>query len=382
MRTTLIINIPEPCHEDWNLMTPKDKGRHCKLCEKTVYDFTDKTDEQIVKTFQSDGNLCGRFKSSQLKRELVLSRKEKNNYLSFVASTLFAFLSIGTQELEAQGKPKELKVDKPKQNKVNGKMATSLFKQKEIVGKITKASDSLPLSGVRVFIKDKKQLDNSPDKGVQADADGIYKIKADVGDTLVFSNGGYVLEERIVSTRSQINVSLSKIHELSVFTLKGTVTTADDGLPLPGASVIVKGTTRGVQTDFDGNYVIEVKPGEILIVSYVGMITTERTVGVNDRINMAMNFNNDLEEVVVGGIMSISYNYPPYSSKEYVSRPYHSKDSYESYKNKMKVRYQTYRKFYKRKREEHREKIKNGQLERSTVGKLLHNITNIFRKKE
>ncbi|WP_370104620.1 carboxypeptidase-like regulatory domain-containing protein, partial [Winogradskyella sp.] len=54
-------------------------------------------------------------------------------------------------------------------------------------------------------------------------------------------------------------------------TVTGTVTTADDGLPLPGASVIVKGTSRGQQTDFDGKYTIQVNTGEVLVISYVGM---------------------------------------------------------------------------------------------------------------
>ena len=32
--------IPNPCHEDWNKMTPEDKGRHCSVCDKVVIDFT------------------------------------------------------------------------------------------------------------------------------------------------------------------------------------------------------------------------------------------------------------------------------------------------------------------------------------------------------
>lgn len=380
MRTALKINIQEPCHEDWNLMSPKEKGRHCSLCEKTVFDFTSKTDEQIIKTFQSEGKLCGRFKSTQLNRELVLSRKEKNNYLSFVASTLFAFLSIGTQEVEAQGKPRELKVDNIKNNKVKGKIATSRFKQKEIVGIVTNSIDSLPLHGTSVFIKGKNPIENNGVKGAQADADGIYKIKANIGDTLVFSYIDYVIEERVISTKSRVNVSLTKNQELSNSIIKGTITTLDDGLPLPGVSIIIKGTTRGAQTDFDGYFEINAKVGEVIVVSYVGLITKETTIGKSNIVDIAMEFEEYLEEFVVGGI--ISYDYVPYSSKEYVSKPYHSKESYRTYKDKMKVRYQTYHNFYKRKREEHRQKIKNGELERSTAGKFLYNITNIFRRKE
>lgn len=82
MRKVININIPEPCHEDWNKMTPVAKGKHCSLCKKTVFDFTAKTDEYIVETFTKNNNICGRFKSTQLKRDLVFSRKERNNYMS------------------------------------------------------------------------------------------------------------------------------------------------------------------------------------------------------------------------------------------------------------------------------------------------------------
>ncbi|WP_299335534.1 carboxypeptidase-like regulatory domain-containing protein [uncultured Psychroserpens sp.] len=380
MRTALKIKIPEPCHEDWNTMTPNQKGRHCASCQKTVHDFTSKTDESIVKALQSGGNLCGRFKSTQLNRELVLSRKEKNNYLSFVASTLFAFLSIGTQDAEAQGEPKRLRVESSKQNMVRGKIAKSLFKQKEITGIVTKSSDGLPLQSTAVSVKSSK---DSKLIIVKTDANGIYKIKANVGDTLIFSYVDHIIEERVISDKSVINVSLTKADESPNFMVSGKVFTLDDGLPLPGASVIVKGTTRGCQTDFDGLYKIEVKPGETLVFSYVGMTDTERVIGVNDKINIAMEFDGTLGEVgmIVAGYV-VSYDYAPYSSKEYVSNPYYNKEGYEDYKAEQQQRTKNYFKFYKRKRKEHREKIKNGEIERTSLGKFLYNIANIFRKKE
>ncbi|WP_026753886.1 SusC/RagA family TonB-linked outer membrane protein [Sediminibacter sp. Hel_I_10] len=84
-------------------------------------------------------------------------------------------------------------------------------------------------------------------------------------------------------------------------TVTGTVTTADNELPLPGASVIVKGTTKGKQTDFDGQYSIEVSQGEVLVISYVGMKTTEIKVGAASVYDVALEYDNALEEVVVVG---------------------------------------------------------------------------------
>jgi TonB-linked SusC/RagA family outer membrane protein len=81
----------------------------------------------------------------------------------------------------------------------------------------------------------------------------------------------------------------------------GTVTTADDGLPLPGANVIVKGTARGAQTDFDGKFTINVNSGDILVISYVGMKDAEIKTGAGSTYNVALKLDNTLDEVVVIG---------------------------------------------------------------------------------
>lgn len=84
-------------------------------------------------------------------------------------------------------------------------------------------------------------------------------------------------------------------------TITGTVTD-QDGLPLPGANVTVKGTTTGAQTDFDGNYSISTAVGNKLVYSYVGQKTVERTVGAASTINVVLEQDAQaLDEVVVVG---------------------------------------------------------------------------------
>lgn len=79
----------------------------------------------------------------------------------------------------------------------------------------------------------------------------------------------------------------------------GTVTD-DGGMPLPGVNVLVKGTTRGVQTDFDGLYSIEASQGEVLVYSFLGMKTQEMTVGTATQYNVVLAPDAaQLEEVVV-----------------------------------------------------------------------------------
>ncbi|MBU2950936.1 TonB-dependent receptor [Tamlana agarivorans] len=92
---------------------------------------------------------------------------------------------------------------------------------------------------------------------------------------------------------------------LSLFAQQKEVTgkvTNKDGVPMPGASVIVKGSKRGAMTDFDGEYSISAQTGEVLSYSYIGMEDKEVTVGAASVINVALNDSNEeLEEIVVVG---------------------------------------------------------------------------------
>lgn len=83
----------------------------------------------------------------------------------------------------------------------------------------------------------------------------------------------------------------------------GTVTMSEDGTPLPGVSVIAKGTTRGTQTDATGKYTLEI-PANIntLVFSFVGVATQEVSVGSRSVVDVAMsNDTRSLNEVVVTG---------------------------------------------------------------------------------
>lgn len=79
----------------------------------------------------------------------------------------------------------------------------------------------------------------------------------------------------------------------------GSVISADDGLPVIGASIVVKGTMVGTVTDYDGNFTLEVPSnGKVLIVSYVGMLTQEVPVSPNVRVVLKSDTQN-LDEIVV-----------------------------------------------------------------------------------
>ena len=80
-------------------------------------------------------------------------------------------------------------------------------------------------------------------------------------------------------------------------TVSGTV--SEENGPLPGASVLIKGTTTGTQTDFDGNYSITANPTDVLVFSYVGYATQEITAGIQSVLNVTLAADNALDEVIV-----------------------------------------------------------------------------------
>jgi TonB-linked SusC/RagA family outer membrane protein len=95
-----------------------------------------------------------------------------------------------------------------------------------------------------------------------------------------------------------MSLSFSYAQERAV---SGTVVDQNN-IPLPGVSVVVVGTTRGTQTDFDGNYTIGVNSNETLRFSYIGQTTIDRVIGTETVINIQMEEDAEtLEEVVVVG---------------------------------------------------------------------------------
>jgi TonB-linked SusC/RagA family outer membrane protein len=109
-------------------------------------------------------------------------------------------------------------------------------------------------------------------------------------------------------------------------TITGTVKD-NTGMPVPGANVLIKNTSNGVQTDFDGKFAIKAKPEDILVASFIGMKTTEVKVGNQSSINIKLEEEgNKLEEVVVVGYgtkkkSDLTGSIVSVGAKEIASRP-------------------------------------------------------------
>ncbi len=106
--------------------------------------------------------------------------------------------------------------------------------------------------------------------------------------------------------RKFLMLILSTVFSLGLFaqevTLSGVVTSADDNQPLPGVTVVVKGTTNGTVTNFDGVYTLKVSGDAVLLFSFVGMKPQEIPVDGRTQVDVVLESDAfDVDEVVVVG---------------------------------------------------------------------------------
>lgn len=120
----------------------------------------------------------------------------------------------------------------------------------------------------------------------------FLRVMMAMGFTLLFTTA--VVVQSQASNSSEIAVPQSA-HEVS-----GVV--SDAGGPLPGVTIMEKGTANGVSSDIDGKYSLTVQPGAVLVFSFVGYKTQEIVVGNQTTINVVMKEDSQMmEEVVVVG---------------------------------------------------------------------------------
>ncbi len=107
---------------------------------------------------------------------------------------------------------------------------------------------------------------------------------------------------KLIGFLSLLFIICIQVSNAQTRTLTGVVTDKNDGLPLPGVSIMIKGTHLGTATDAQGKYMLDVKSSDILEFSFVGMKSQTIPVGDRTLLNVAMeNDAQNLEEVVVTG---------------------------------------------------------------------------------
>ncbi|ARV12963.1 hypothetical protein BTO09_11680 [Gilvibacter sp. SZ-19] len=185
MAKKITLQIPEPCHEDWNKMTPQGLGRHCDSCAKTVVDFTAKSDKFIASYFKKHDNICGRFRSDQLDRPIDLSVRRNAILPPLAASFILPLAMLAASSAYGQESPKQFSRDASYVSLNIGSQKQQAYK--DIKGVVTDTAGN-PLPGVRISILETNDQ-------IQTDNKGTYRLKVQVGHTLRFSSYLYLTEE-------------------------------------------------------------------------------------------------------------------------------------------------------------------------------------------
>lgn len=117
--------------------------------------------------------------------------------------------------------------------------------------------------------------------------------------------------------------------------IRGKVTAADDGSPLPGINVVVKGTSIGTTTGADGSYQIAIDvTNPVLVYTFIGMQTTEVDVGTRNEVDVSMSVDvTQLSEVVVTGYGS-QRNNEPYTPSIELAYPENGSRAFRQYLEK------------------------------------------------
>jgi hypothetical protein len=157
------ISIPEPCHEDWAKMTPKEKGRHCAVCEKVVVDFSKFTDKEIYHYLNENkgAKTCGRFGSNQLDKPIYEKEIKANNWSVFkYAASLF--VGLGTV-LSSKAQAPLDSVQVTEKEKENDKTNRQVI----VTGQVLK--DGTPIPNASITLPDSNI--------VKADSAGYYSFE-------------------------------------------------------------------------------------------------------------------------------------------------------------------------------------------------------------
>lgn len=170
---SITLSISQPCHESWNEMTPADKGRFCLNCQKTVTDFTQLSDTELIELLQSkQASTCGRFLPDQLGRVLTTpitaGDRRRKPFMSIAA--IATALTIATPFAKAANVPEKIQY----QIDEKGEQPVTTSPQQDaagfISGVVRSDEDGLPLPGATIKIK-------NMNIGTQTDQSGKFMLR-------------------------------------------------------------------------------------------------------------------------------------------------------------------------------------------------------------
>jgi hypothetical protein len=303
MSKPIQLQIPEPCHQNWHHMTPKEQGRFCGSCQKTVMDFTLMTDKEILDHISKAGShTCGRFYNDQLNKDLQPAAIKKRFSWAYVWNIVLATLLI--TEANAQVTPVKKKKTEVLLPAISPKMGDFAVvekgeevKQRELKGIVLDSANNTPLVGASIIVK-------GTSRGVATDSLGNFKLSLDKDEPveLMVSYIGYQTQTLKIDTSTnlqEIKLSLSQIVYGDVIVVGGYSVVhkkpkkkiVNDWKPAMlkkdikiYPNPVVKGSNIQASLSLKqaGEYKMELlnMQGEVMIVQKLNMVTKEQPVTI------------------------------------------------------------------------------------------------------
>jgi len=223
--------IENPCEQSWNSMTSNEVGKHCSLCSKTVIDFTNLKDSEIIDYIEQTSNkICGRLKKEQLNR--ILENKQRSNSSRFykILTTLLLISTTDGLPGNVLSKIQSEVVFFSEKEKITNQVAKKDENQLNksinhfITGTIYDSKTNEPIPNAVVFIKNSKV-------GATSNLEGKFKFS--IPDSLI--------TEKIIFVSTAIGYLKNEViyNGKDLPTTKDFYLTYDEGL-LTGEVCVVK----------------------------------------------------------------------------------------------------------------------------------------------
>ena len=236
----LKLSIHEPCHENWEGMTPVDKGKFCGSCQKQVIDFSNMSDRQIAEFFKkpSTGSVCGRFMNDQLDRTIDIPKK-RIPWVKYFFQILLPAFFISKASAQKMGKvapsihkdSSRLIKDYGFKGEVVSTILPVVNEERRTIGEVENVrpltdivrkgkildENGQPVSKATIYIKGSGAITGSGNNG-------RFSISCTESDVLVVSAAGYSDFEMKVLSRKTFVVRLKKVEQCERYPTTGLIT--------------------------------------------------------------------------------------------------------------------------------------------------------------
>ncbi|MDO7884678.1 carboxypeptidase regulatory-like domain-containing protein [Hymenobacter cheonanensis] len=205
----LSLQIAQPCPESWEAMIPTEGGRHCAACQKTVVDFTWKTDAEILAFLaNASGETCGRLWSDQQNRPLVspLPARPAPRWRAWLATALALWGTRESQSLGATAHPAPAASSRHASIQTH-KPSRPARGAKQLHGTVRDAATHEPLAGVAIFLK-------GENRRTTTDSAGRFSLRLPAGPPagrrrrLVLHRAGYLSRQLPLAPGGQLELAL------------------------------------------------------------------------------------------------------------------------------------------------------------------------------